>query len=41
MDKKVITGIVAVLIIVGVGGFLFLNRGGSVGIDNNIQSENN
>lgn len=43
MNKKVITIVivVAVLLIVGVGCFLFLNRGGSVGIDNNLQNENN
>lgn len=43
MNKKVIAIVivVAVLIIAGVGCFLFLNRGGSVGIDNNMQNENN
>lgn len=43
MNKKVIAIVivVAVLMIVGVGCFLFLNRGGSVGIDNNMQNENN
>lgn len=43
MNKKVITIviIVAVLIIVGTGTFLFLNRGGSVGIDKSLQNENN
>lgn len=42
MNKKVITItiIVAVLIISAVGYFLFLNRGGSVGIDEAIQNEN-
>lgn len=43
MKKKVIAIVivVAVLIIVSVGCFLFLNRGGSVGIDSNMQNENN
>lgn len=43
MNKKVIAIVivVAVLMIVGVGCFLFLNRGGSVGVDNNMQNENN
>lgn len=43
MNKKVIAIVivVAVLIIASVGCFLFLNRGGSVGIDNNMQNENN
>lgn len=43
MNKKVIAFVivVAVLMIVGVGCFLFLNRGGSVGVDNNMQNENN
>lgn len=43
MKKKVIAVVivVAVLMIVGVVCFLFLNRGGSVGIDNNMQNENN
>ena len=43
MNKKVIAIVIviAVLIIGGVGCFLFLNRGGSVGIDNNMQNENN
>lgn len=43
MNKKVITIviIVAVLIILGAGTFLFLNRGGSVGIDKSLQNENN
>lgn len=43
MNKKIITIVivVAVLLIVGVGCFLFFNRGGSVGIDNNMQNENN
>ena len=43
MNKKVITIVIviAVLIIGGVGCFLFLNRGGSVGIDDNMQHENN
>ena len=43
MNKKVIAIVIviAVLIIGGVGCFLFLNRGGSVGIDDNMQHENN
>ena len=43
MNKKVIAIVIviAVLIIGGVGCFLFLNRGGSVGIDDNMQNENN
>lgn len=43
MNKKVIAIVivVAVLMIVGVGCFLFLNQGGSVGVDNNMQNENN
>lgn len=43
MNKKVIAIVivVAVLIIVSVGCFLFLNRSGSVGVDNNMQNENN
>lgn len=43
MKKKVIAIVivVAVLMIVGVGCFLFLNRGGSIGIDSNMQNENN
>ena len=43
MNKKVIVIVIviAVLIIGGVGCFLFLNKGGSVGIDENIQNENN
>lgn len=43
MNKKVITIVigVAVLIVVCVGCFLFLNRSRSVGIDNNMQNENN
>ena len=43
MNKKVIAIVIviAVLIIGDVGCFLFLNRGGSVGIDNNMQHENN
>ena len=43
MNKKVITIVIVIadLIIGGVGCFLFLNRGGSVGIDNNMQNENN
>lgn len=41
MHKKVITIviIVAVLIIVAAGCFLFLNRGGSVGINKTLQNE--
>ena len=43
MNKKVIVIVIviAVLIIGGVGCFLFLNKGGSVGIDDNMQNENN
>lgn len=43
MNKKVITIVivVAVLIVAGVGCFLFLNRVRSVGIDNTLQNENN
>lgn len=43
MNKKVITIviIVAILIIGTVGCFLFFNRGGNVGIDESLQSENN
>lgn len=43
MNKKVIAIVivVAVLMIVCVGCFLLLNRGGSVGVDNNMQNENN
>ena len=42
MNKKVIAIVivVAALLIVGVGCFLFFNRGRSVGIDNNMQNEN-
>lgn len=41
MNKKIITIviIVAVVIVAAVGCFLFLNRGGSVGLDSNIKNE--
>lgn len=43
MNKKVITIVivVAVLIIIAVGCLLFLNKGGSVGMDKSLQNENN
>ena len=43
MNKKVIAIVIviAVIIIGGVGCFLFLSKGGSVGIDDNMQNENN
>lgn len=43
MNKKMIAVVivVAALLIVGVGCFLFLNQGGSDEIDNNLQNENN
>ena len=43
MNKKIITVVivVAVLLIAGAFYFLFFNQGRSVGIDNNIQNESN
>lgn len=41
MNKKIIAiiAVIAVILVAGVGIFLFTNRGGSVGLDNNIKNE--